>query len=127
MPPALWLEQSLNTFKESLLNLSNPNRPSTHAPLERTQNVQQYMTPSSTAQTPLSPTKNSKFLNKSGTTTPNSQPSFPSSPTKKFVLDNLSKLMTSCLIIRMEDFTLYRVTTTGKKQTPKEFISGKKN
>lgn len=35
IPPALWLEQSLNAFKESLLNLSEPNRPSSHAPLER--------------------------------------------------------------------------------------------
>lgn len=35
VPPALWLEQSLNAFKEQLLSLSQPNRPSTHAPLER--------------------------------------------------------------------------------------------
>ena len=35
VPPALWLEQSLNSFKESLLNLSHPNRPSSHPSLER--------------------------------------------------------------------------------------------
>lgn len=34
VPPALWLEQSLNAFKEALLTLSHPNR-TTHAPLER--------------------------------------------------------------------------------------------
>lgn len=35
VPPYLWLEQSLNLYKESLLNLSQPNRPSSHPPLER--------------------------------------------------------------------------------------------
>lgn len=102
VPPALWLEQSLNNFKESLLTLSNPNRPSNHAPLERTS----YPTP---------------LNSQSGASTPTSQ--IPS-PMKKHVLDNLAKLMTSCVILRVEDFTLYRVTTAGKKQMPKEFISG---
>lgn len=101
VPPAMWLEQSLNNFKESLLTLSNPNRQPTHAPLERT---------------PLNG-------NQSGASTP-TQSSSMSSPMKKHVLDNLAKLMTSCVILRIEDFTLYRVTTSGKKQMPKEFVSG---
>ena len=42
----------------------------------------------------------------------------------KKVLENYQKLMTACVILRIEDFTLYRVTTSGKKQMPKEFISG---
>lgn len=46
------------------------------------------------------------------------------SPVRKYVLDNLSKLMTTCVILRVEDFTLFRVTTSGKKQMPKEFLSG---
>ena len=102
VPPAMWLEQSLNNFKESLLTLSNPNRPPTHAPLERT------------------PMNGSQ----SGASTP-TLTSQMSSPMRKHVLDNFSKLMTSCVIVRVEDFTLYRVTTSGKKQMPKEFISGK--
>lgn len=101
VPPALWLEQSLNNFKESLLTLSNPNRPPNHAPLER------------------APPQNSPF-------SPSNQ-TF--SPMKKHVLDNFAKLMTSCVILRVEDFSLYRITTSGKKSMPKEFISGnyKKN
>jgi len=104
VPPAMWLEQSLNNFKESLLTLSNPNRPPTHAPLERT------------------PPMNGS--QQSGSSTPTLVPSQMSSPMKKHVLDNFSKLMTSCVILRVEDFTLYRVTTSGKKQMPKEFVSG---
>lgn len=43
----------------------------------------------------------------------------------KTTLENLAKLMSSCVILRIEDFTLYRVTTSGRKQMPKEFIAGK--
>lgn len=113
VPPAMWLEQSLNNFKESLLTLSNPNRPATHAPLERTPNP-----------IPVNPINGFQ----SGSSTPTLvSASQMSSPMKKHVLDNLAKLMTSCVILRVEDFTLYRVTTSGKKSMPKEFISGKRS
>lgn len=53
----------------------------------------------------------------------------PQSPTQKDIrrrIDvQLSKLMTTCAIMRIEDFTLYRVTTSGKRQFLKEFICGK--
>lgn len=38
----------------------------------------------------------------------------------------LNKLMTTCVIMRIEDFTIYKVTTSGKKQALKEFIAGKR-
>ncbi|XP_023247701.1 UHRF1-binding protein 1-like, partial [Copidosoma floridanum] len=44
-------------------------------------------------------------------------------PVKNYVLEQLAKLMTTCIIIRIEDFTLYRVSTSSKKALPKEFIS----
>uniref|UniRef100_A0A6B2EHQ2 Uncharacterized protein n=1 Tax=Phlebotomus kandelakii TaxID=1109342 RepID=A0A6B2EHQ2_9DIPT len=98
-PTALWLEQSLNQFRETLLDLYQPNRPPSHAPLERTSNTPPHR----------------------------DSVSFQESPVKKQVLDNLSKLMSACVILRIEDFTLYRVTTAGKKQMPKEFVSGDKD
>ncbi|XP_073986292.1 bridge-like lipid transfer protein family member 3B isoform X2 [Rhodnius prolixus] len=42
---------------------------------------------------------------------------------KKYILSNLAKVMTSCIILRIEDFIMYRVTTNNK-QVPKEFIKG---
>lgn len=81
---------------------------------------------------PLSPVNNnsSSQLPPTCTTKPSSSSSsinsqIDDSPAKKKVLSNLHKLMTSCVVLRIEDFTLYRVTTSGKKQMPKEFISGK--
>jgi len=45
-------------------------------------------------------------------------------PVKNYVLEQLAKLMTTCIIIRIDDFTLYKVTTTSRNPMPKEFISG---
>lgn len=103
VPPALWLEQSLNSFRESLLDLCQPNRTATHSPLERTPATQ-----------PSDSNSNVGFL-----------PSAAQAASTKQILDNLHKLMTSCVVLRIENFTLYRVSTAGKKQMPKEFISGK--
>ncbi|XP_031623665.1 UHRF1-binding protein 1-like isoform X3 [Contarinia nasturtii] len=101
IPPALWLEQSLNTFRESLLDLCQPNRASAHPPLER----------SSPQQTP----SNENTSNK---------PNAAQAASTKQILDNFNKLMTACVVLRIDNFMLYRVTTSGKKSMPKEFISG---
>ncbi|KAG8230510.1 hypothetical protein J437_LFUL010030, partial [Ladona fulva] len=42
---------------------------------------------------------------------------------KNHVLSQLSNLMTTCIILRIENFTLYRVTTSKKKSKPREFIA----
>lgn len=52
-------------------------------------------------------------------------PSQPSgNPVKNHVLEQLAKLMTTCIVIRVDDFTLYKVTTSTRKPMPKEFVSG---
>ncbi|XP_054261337.1 bridge-like lipid transfer protein family member 3B isoform X2 [Macrosteles quadrilineatus] len=55
-----------------------------------------------------------------------SRPSPSQNPVKAYVLSQLAKLMTACVIIRIEDFTLYRVSTSAKKQQQKEFVKGDK-
>lgn len=45
---------------------------------------------------------------------------------RNFILEQLSTLMTTCIVIRIHDFTIYKVTTLSKKPTTKEFIAGKK-
>lgn len=53
------------------------------------------------------------------------KPQHPSgNPVKNYVLEQLAKLMTTCIIIRIDDFTLYKVTTTSRNPIPKEFITG---
>ncbi|KAL5279581.1 UHRF1BP1L family protein [Megaselia abdita] len=119
--PALWLKDSLKAFQDSVLNLYQPNRSSVqHAPLERS--------------SPIVPPKSSSNSQQSssGQSTPNSNHSQSShngkqyNVTQRSILTDLRKLMSSCVILRIEDFTLYRVTTAGKKAMPKEFVSGDK-
>ncbi|XP_075153099.1 bridge-like lipid transfer protein family member 3B isoform X2 [Haematobia irritans] len=136
--PALWLKESLNAFRESVLNLSQPNRPSTHAPLERstpnspvTLNAANLATSyaanksqtsaSTGSSTPTQVASNAGSAGSAGSGSAGSHMS--QSYQQKSILDNLAKLMSSCVILRIEDFQLYRVTTSGKKQMPKEFIS----
>ena len=132
----MWLKESLNAFREAVLNLSQPNRPSSHAPLERsTPNSPITLNPSALAAQVASKSTNASST---GSSTPTQMASNVGSGAssagshyshhtqqQKSVLDNLAKLMSSCVILRIEDFQLYRVTTSGKKQMPKEFISGK--
>lgn len=125
VPPALWLEQSLNGFREAILNLCQPNRPPTHPSLERTTNLGQQPPPTqATQRNPgLSGTHTGTNTGVNTPNTPGSQ-SATASPMRKHVTDNLAKLMCSCVIMKVEEFSLYRVTTSGNKRMPKEFITG---
>jgi hypothetical protein len=40
------------------------------------------------------------------------------------ILNHLRQLMSTCLILRLGDFLVFRVTTAKSRQTPKEFIVG---
>ncbi|KAH8352868.1 hypothetical protein KR084_006966, partial [Drosophila pseudotakahashii] len=140
--PALWLKESLNAFREAVLNLSQPNRPATHAPLERSTPASPIMLSASMlgsqhggaggsfsngSSTPTAGglAGGSGGSAGSGTASVNSQLS--QAAQQRNTLENLAKLMSSCVILRIEDFTLYRVTTSGKKSMPKEFVSGDKD
>ncbi|KAH8287911.1 hypothetical protein KR018_006974, partial [Drosophila ironensis] len=139
--PALWLKESLNAFREAVLNLSQPNRPATHAPLERSTPASPVMLSASMLSSQhgagsfsngsSTPTAGGGAGGSgggsvgSGTASANSQMS--QAAQQRSTLENLAKLMSSCVILRIEDFTLYRVTTSGKKAMPKEFVSGDKD
>ncbi|XP_064535125.1 bridge-like lipid transfer protein family member 3A isoform X1 [Drosophila montana] len=139
--PALWLKESLNAFREAVLNLSQPNRPATHAPLNRSAPASPIMLNASLlgsqygsggpgsngSSTPTAAAaaggsgSGSGSVGGSGNASASSQ--YTQAAQQRSTLENLAKLMSSCFILRIEDFTLYRVTTSGKKQMPKEFVS----
>ncbi|KAL7740313.1 hypothetical protein ACLKA6_018758 [Drosophila palustris] len=146
--PALWLKESLNAFREAVLNLSQPNRPAMHAPLERSAPASPIMlnasllgsqyggngghgsngssTPTAAAAAAMGGSgSGTASFHGSGNASASSQ--FTQAAQQRNTLENLAKLMSSCVILRIEDFTLYRVTTSGKKQMPKEFVSGDKD
>ncbi|KAK9891592.1 hypothetical protein WA026_015552 [Henosepilachna vigintioctopunctata] len=105
-PHTLWQEQALSHFKSKFVDLINKNR-TPHASLSRTSKGPEH--PISTHTSPTDTKKSTSPVGKD---------------VKKRVESQLSKLMTSCTIVRVEDFTIYKVATSGKKQPFKEFISG---
>lgn len=120
-PHGQWLQQSLNAFRTQFMDLIDSTR-TQHSPLTRSQanvtsntskNGSEDSEKSVSAQQQSSAQDQKKASN---------QPS--GNPVKNYVLEQLAKLMTTCVIIRIDDFTLYKVTTSSRKPVPKEFISG---
>lgn len=132
--PALWLKESLNAFRESLLNLSRPSRQATHPSLERVTAKTPVLLNASTLKDIHADIVNSRENSHANlhSASGNGHVKAASTPNgycdinvqQQTVLDNLSKLMSSCVILRVSDFQLYCITTSGRKQMPKEFISG---
>ena len=49
------------------------------------------------------------------------------SEVKNALLSQLQKLMTTNLVVRLNNFSMWKVSTSNAKSAPKEFISGKKH
>lgn len=95
-----WLETSLKQFQTTLLETSLNMKDVKHAPLSRA--------------------------------TPASQPK-PKPPSNNTETDSVSdvlvcqfrKLLTTNLVVRLNNFTLWKVSTSKVKAPPKEFVTGK--
>ncbi|XP_036139234.1 UHRF1-binding protein 1 isoform X6 [Monomorium pharaonis] len=120
-PHNQWLQQSLSSFRSQFMDLIDSGR-TQHSPLTRSQgNVtvgsgikgsREHLEKSNQPQNSnVTPSEQKKSQHPSG------------NPVKNYVLEQLAKLMTTCIIIRIDDFTLYKVTTTSHNPMPKEFIS----
>ncbi|XP_051166558.1 UHRF1-binding protein 1-like isoform X3 [Leptopilina boulardi] len=121
VPHSQWLQQSLNAFRGQFMDLIDSGR-TQHSPLTRTQaNASGNSMKSSGDESDKPSLQSSGSQEKK----PSSQPS--GNPVKNHVLEQLAKLMTTCIVIRVDDFTLYKVTTATRKPIPKEFVLGDKD
>ncbi|CAH2087820.1 unnamed protein product [Euphydryas editha] len=106
-PHSLWLSQALNTFCTTLLELfeTRPMTPST----KMSQNGKTAEPAGHAASTPPTPTTTQ------------------ASPTRSKILQQFGKLMTTCLILRIDDFTVYKVSTGSKsREAPRPLVSAEK-
>ncbi|KAK8387641.1 hypothetical protein O3P69_018272 [Scylla paramamosain] len=110
--PAVWAHAALAQFKTLLTDTLNSSR-SSHTPLARAPPHTRHDTPhqSSSGRTAATPPGDGVAQ---------------VSPLKGVVATQLKKLMSSCCVLRVNDFCVYRVSTSKRKQTPKEFVSGDK-
>ncbi|XP_043506052.1 UHRF1-binding protein 1-like isoform X8 [Polistes fuscatus] len=119
-PHSQWLQQSLSSFRSQFMDLIDSGR-TQHSPLTRSQG---NVTGSATKGSGESLEKSSQ--SQSANVGSQEQKKFQGSsgnPVKNYVLEQLAKLMTTCIIIRIDDFTLFKVTTASRKPVPKEFIT----
>ncbi|CAG9767009.1 unnamed protein product [Ceutorhynchus assimilis] len=99
VPHAMWQEQALASFKSKFMDLFDHNK-TQHVPLSRKPKTDGLPQTS----------ENQKTSNLSY------------KEIKKRLEWQLNKLMTTSVVMRVDDFTVYRVTTSGKKQVLKEFL-----
>ncbi|CAL4091023.1 unnamed protein product, partial [Meganyctiphanes norvegica] len=107
--PAQWAMKALNQFKTQLIDTLNASR-SSHTPLAR-----------------APPHLKQENLQTQGGQGRHSAPSSGNSPVKGVVAGQLRKLMSSTAVLRINDFSIFRVSTPKRKQAPKEFMSGDKD
>ena len=96
-----WLENSLKQFQTSLLD-SIASKQGSHAPLSRS-----------------SGNGNSK-----NSSLPQNQQKSDSNSTD-MLMSQFRKLMTTNLVVRLNNFTLWKVSTSKVKSPPREFLAGK--
>ncbi|XP_016904404.1 bridge-like lipid transfer protein family member 3A isoform X2 [Apis cerana] len=119
-PHSQWLQQSLSSFRSQFMDLIDSGR-TQHSPLIRSQG---NVTVNNTKGIGENLEKNNQSQNINATTHEQKKSQHPSgNPVKNYILEQLAKLMTTCIIIRIDDFTLYKVTTTSRNPIPKEFVT----
>ncbi|KAG8035486.1 hypothetical protein G9C98_006932 [Cotesia typhae] len=115
MPHVQWLQQSFNSFRGQFMDLidagqkqsrkNSGNEPKNDDKLKSDQ------------QTPLLEHDHKKLQKQASTVGSGNS-------IKNYVLEQLSTLMTTCIVIRIYDLTIYKVTTTTRKPIIKEFLTG---
>nr|XP_034181144.1 UHRF1-binding protein 1 isoform X1 [Osmia lignaria] len=119
-PHSQWLQQSVTSFRSQFMDLIDSGR-TQHSPLSRSQG---NVTVSNTKGSGENLEKGNQAQNTNATTNEQKKSQHPSgNPVKNYILEQLAKLMTTCIIIRIDDFTLYKVTTTSRNPVPKEFVT----
>ncbi|XP_006559911.2 UHRF1-binding protein 1 isoform X2 [Apis mellifera] len=119
-PHSQWLQQSLSSFRSQFMDLIDSGR-TQHSPLIRSQG---NVTVNNTKGIGENLEKNNQAQNVNAITHEQKKSQHPSgNPVKNYILEQLAKLMTTCIIIRIDDFTLYKVTTTSRNPIPKEFVT----
>nr|XP_032522842.1 UHRF1-binding protein 1-like isoform X1 [Danaus plexippus plexippus] len=117
-PHSQWLSQALSSFCTTLLETLDPR------PIIQTNKPSQHETKPS--QEPVSNKENHRTTT-TPTTTTTTTTTTQVSPTRTRILQQLGRLMTTCLVLRIEDFTVYKVSTGSKsREAPRPLVSAEK-
>ncbi|CAB3225319.1 unnamed protein product [Arctia plantaginis] len=119
-PHSQWLSQALSSFCTTLLDTLDP-RPI--IPSNKTNQTDNGEGPVSNGIKHQQPPQQHSASTAPSTNTTTSQ----ASPTRTRILQHLGKLMTTCLVLRIDDFTVYKVSTGSKsREAPRPLVSAEK-
>ncbi|GBP40896.1 UHRF1-binding protein 1-like [Eumeta japonica] len=121
-PHSQWLSQALSSFCSSLLELLDP-RPLTpsHKVSNNTTEQSEETLTNNVNHKPAASGKNASAASSTNSTTSQG------SPTRTRILQQLGKLMTTCLVLRIDDFTVYKVSTGSKtREAPRPLVCAEK-
>ncbi|XP_076181630.1 bridge-like lipid transfer protein family member 3B isoform X2 [Ptiloglossa arizonensis] len=119
-PHSQWLQQSLSSFRSQFMDLIDSGR-TQHSPLTRSQG---NVTVNNTKGSGENLEKGNQVPNANTTSHEQKKSQHPSgNPVKNYILEQLAKLMTTCIIIRIDDITLFKVTTTSRNPISKELVT----
>ncbi|XP_041968977.1 UHRF1-binding protein 1-like isoform X2 [Aricia agestis] len=118
-PHSQWLSQALSSFCADLLDTLDP-RPITP--------VNKVPPPMGNGDTNVSNgSKPSVPNNNSASNAPSTTPTSQASPTRTRILQQLGKLMTTCLVLRIDDFTVNKVSTGSRsREAPRPLVSAER-
>jgi len=108
----VWLENSLRTFQSNLIEAANATLSLNCA------------TSASKPHTPLYRAGVPQTSSLPSTSDSRKSPNDSESEVKNALLSQLQKLMTTNLVVRLNNFSMWKVSTSNAKSAPKEFISG---
>ncbi|XP_045487527.1 UHRF1-binding protein 1-like isoform X2 [Pieris rapae] len=118
-PHSQWLSQALSSFCGSLLDLLDPKPVAPSAKPSNKEEKNEESLPNGVSHKPASQTSTSNA--------PSTQSTSQASPTRTRILQQLGKLMTTCLVLRIDDFTVYKVSTGSKsREAPRPLVSAEK-
>ncbi|XP_049878283.1 UHRF1-binding protein 1-like [Pectinophora gossypiella] len=118
-PHSQWLSQALSSFCATLLETLDPRplTPSTRVNASQPERSEEGISNG----VPHRPAHSAS--NAPSTNNITSQ----ASPTRTRILQQLGKLMTTCLVLRIDDFTVYKVSTGSKsREAPRPLVSAEK-
>lgn len=119
-PHSQWLSQALSSFCTTLFETLDP-RPLT--PSNKPSQPEKVEEPMSNGIKHKQGTQQNSASTAPSTNSTTSQ----ASPTRTRILQQLGKLMTTCLVLRIDDFTVYKVSTGSKtREAPRPLVSAEK-
>ncbi|XP_050682750.1 UHRF1-binding protein 1-like [Leptidea sinapis] len=118
-----WLSQDLNTFRDSLLEMLDPRPLASATKVNNNEKSEETISNGASEKAKMREPGTAH----SHTHAPSNQTTSQASPTRTKILQQLGKLMTTCFVLRIDDISVYKVSTGSKaRDSGRALVSAEK-